>query len=899
METLTLPVTGMSCAACSARVQRALEGTPGVGTATVNLMLHSAVITFDRSTLSPTDLVTVIERTGYGSSLPLPTETAFEAQAAADRADDAEYHDLKRKSTVSFAAAALGMLVSMPLMAAAGGSHGLHGAPTDPFLAWTHRVIDPALSRAVPWLYVLDRGALRWALLAMTAAVMAWAGRHFYRRAWKALQHRAADMNTLVAVGTGAAFAYSTLATVAPGFLAARGVVPDVYFEAVLFIIAFVLLGNTMEARAKRQTSAALRALADLQPKTARLLRNGTEQDVAVESVVRGDIVLVRPGERVPVDGSIVEGTSAVDESMLTGESLPVAKRQGDAVFGGTINGTGGFRLRAEHVGADSAVQRIAKMMRDAQGSRAPIQRLADRVSAIFVPVILALSLLTFAGWIAFAGGDAVLRAFAAAIAVLIIACPCAMGLAVPTALMVASGRGAAHGILIKGGEALQRAGALNTVVLDKTGTITDGRPSVTEIVVAETAGPRSAALDARGLLARAASVEVASEHPLADAIVRAARERGVPLRPVTGFVSYSGLGAAGVVDGERLLIGNRALLARENVALGGLSAEADAMSRRGRTPMFVATTVAPARVLGLIAVADRIKPSSRAAVARLKSLGLDVVMLTGDNPQTAAVIAREAGIDRVVAGVLPEGKMAEISRLRTAGRVVAMVGDGVNDAPALAGADVGFAIGSGTDIAVEAADITLMRGDLDGVATAIVLSRRTMTTMRQNLFWAFAYNVVSVPVAAGVLYPMTGLLLSPILASAAMAFSSVSVVANSLRLRTAAIAARRPLPTEGGPATNAAGPADTPIREETFVMGINDAGTAPATVILHVDGMTCGHCERHVGEALGKVPGVSDVAVSRLTSSATMKVAGTPDPGALVDAVKAAGYEARVEQVG
>ncbi len=786
MATITVPVGGMTCASCSMHVQRALAATPGVAAASVNLMLNNAVVTFDETALSSADVVSTIEQRGYTSSLPEGERSALDEQEAQDRAQDAEYRELRAKAAVSLAAAAFGMLVSMPLMAgtAASGHEHLPGAPSDPLLRWTHDVIDPWLSAAMPWLYALDHLVLQWSLLAITVAVMAWAGGHFYVRAWKAFRHHAADMNVLVAVGTGAAFAYSVLATVASDLLASRGVAVDVYYEAVLFIIALVLAGSTFEARAKRQTSAALRALADLQPKTARVIRDGREFDLAVEAVVVGDVVLVRPGERVPVDGTIEDGVSAIDESMLTGESLPVEKRPGEAVFGGTINGTGGFRFRVEHVGADSAVQRIARLMRDAQGSRAPIQALADRVSAVFVPVVLSFAVATFAAWVVIAGEASMAQALATAVAVLIIACPCAMGLAVPTALMVATGRGAAHGILIKGGEALQRTGSVTTVVLDKTGTVTEGRPTVTDIIVAPNAG-----LDADALLARAAAVELASEHPLADAIVRAARERGLALPAITDFTSMTGLGAAAVVHGQRLVIGNDVLLTREALDAGGLAAVATGLADRGRTPMYVATTSAPPRVLGIIAVADPIKTTSRVAIARLKALGLEVVMLTGDNPRTAAVIAREAGIETVVAGVLPEGKVAEIARLQAEGRVVAMVGDGVNDAPALAKADVGLAIGTGTDIAIEAADVTLMRGDLGGVVTTIALSRRTMATMKQNLFWAFVYNVVGVPVAAGVLYPLMGILLSPILASAAMAFSSVSVVTNSLRLRRVRLA--------------------------------------------------------------------------------------------------------------
>jgi len=787
MATVTLPVNGMTCASCSARVQGALERTPGVTSASVNLMLENAVVTFDQAAVSPADIVEVITKTGYDASTPDPAQKPLDEQAAQDRAQEAEYRELRTKASISLLAATIGMFVSMPLMRVVttdGHAHGSAVAPTDPFLAWTHRVIDPWASAALPWLYAMDRDVLTWGLFLITAGVMAWAGRHFYVRAWKAFRHHAADMNTLVAVGTSAAFAYSTLATVAPGVLVARGVAADVYYEAVLFIIALILVGNMFEARVKRQTSAALRALADLQPKTARVVRSGSEIELPVEQVVIDDIVLVRPGERVPLDGAVVDGRSALDESMLTGESLPIEKRAGDAVFGGTINRTGAFRFRVAHIGADSALQRIAKLMRDAQGSRAPIQALADKVSAVFVPVVLSIAVATFGAWVAIAGEGSIVQAFAAAVAVLIIACPCAMGLAVPTALMVATGRGAASGILIKGGAALQRAGALTTVVLDKTGTVTEGRPAVTDILVAEGAG-----IDEGELLALAASIESLSEHPLADAVVRAARERGVPARRAVDFTSVTGRGAVASVDGARVLVGNAGLLSHEGIETDALSAAAATLADRGRTPLFVATTSGVPRVLGVIAVADPIKATSRDAIARLKRSGLDVVMLTGDNARTAAVIAKDAGIDRVVAGVLPDGKVAEIARLQAAGRVVAMVGDGINDAPALAKADVGLAIGTGTDIAIEAADVTLMRGDLGGVATAIDLSRKTMGVMKQNLFWAFVYNVVGIPIAAGVLFPLAGVLLSPMLASAAMAFSSVSVVTNSLRLKRVRLA--------------------------------------------------------------------------------------------------------------
>ncbi len=748
--TASFPVTGMTCAACQARVQKALQQQPGVADATVNLMLGNATVTYDPATIGPETLVEAVRSTGYGAELPSTQRTAFEEQEAQDRATAEEYRSLRTKAIVSLAVGALAM-GAMPLM------HRFHG--------------------------------LDWVLLVATAAVMATAGRHFYVCAWSAFRHHSADMNTLIALGTGAAFLYSLIATLAPGFLQRGGVAGDVYFEAVILIIALILVGNAFEARAKRDTASALRALADLRPKTARVIRNLVEQELPVEEVVAGDLVAVRPGERIPVDGTIVRGESAVDESMLTGESLPVAKGVGDRVIGGTVNRTGAFRLKATTLGADSVLAQIVKLMRDAQGSRAPIQGLADRVSAVFVPVVISIAIATFAAWFVLAGQAPSIKAFAAAVAVLVIACPCAMGLAVPTALMVATGRGAEAGVLIKGGEALQRAGDVGTVVLDKTGTVTEGRPTVTDLRLAPalvTAGARAPARTEADLLRLVASLERGSEHPLADAIVQHALSQGLALSEAESFDSVTGRGATGVVDGVALAVGNATLMADYAIDVAPLAAEAERLAGEGRTPMYVA---ADGALAGLLAVADPIRAGSREAIARLHAMGLEVVMLTGDHRRTAEAIARGAGIDRVVAGVLPEGKVAEIRRLQGEGRVVAMVGDGINDAPALAQADVGMAIGTGTDIAVDAADIVLMRGDLGAAAEAIALSRRTMRTMRQNLFWAFIYNVIGIPVAAGVLYPAFGLLLSPVIASAAMAFSSVSVVGNSLRLRRVRLA--------------------------------------------------------------------------------------------------------------
>ena len=781
LTTARIPVTGMTCAACQSQVQRTLQKQPGVTDATVNLMMGNATISYDPAAVSPAALVEAIRKTGYGAELPATDSDAFKEQETRDRATAEEFRELRLKAIVSGIIGAIAMVLSMPLMSQLALEHSHDGASgvTDPFMRWSMTVLDPFFRTVTPWLYSIPVPVLTWTLLLVTLGVMSWAGRHFYTRAWAAFRHHSADMNTLVAVGTGAAFLYSVIATAAPEFFRSRGVPPDVYFEAVIIIIALILTGNAFESRAKRNTAVALRALVKLQPKTARVLRAGAELDVPVEHLAAGEIVIVRPGERVPVDGTIISGESAVDESMLTGESLPVAKTVGDRVIGGTINRTGAFRLAATTLGADSMLAQIVRLMRDAQGSRAPIQRLADRISGIFVPVVISIAIATFAAWFVMADAASAVRGFAAAVAVLIIACPCAMGLAVPTAVMVSTGKGAELGVLIKGGEALQRAGDVRTVVLDKTGTVTEGRPTVTDLIGV-------GMLAENDLLRLVASVERSSEHPLAEAIVQHAAARGLKLGEVEAFASETGRGATGVVDGTTLAVGNAALMADYAIDIAPLAGDAERLAGEGKTPMYVA---ADGQLAGLIAVADPIKATSRAAIRRLREMGLEVVMLTGDNQRTADAIAREAGIDRVVAGVLPAGKVDEIKRLQAEGKVVAMVGDGINDAPALAQADVGMAVGTGTDIAADAADVVLMRGDLGSAVQAILLSRRTMRTMKQNLFWAFIYNVVGIPIAAGVLFPTFGLLLSPVLASAAMAFSSVSVVTNSLRLRGARIA--------------------------------------------------------------------------------------------------------------
>lgn len=786
METLkvTLPVEGMTCAACQANVQRALTQAPGVQKAAVNLMMHEATVHYDPSATDPARLVEAINDTGYVSRVPAAPAHAGAEDEERERAYEREYKALRLKSIASLLLGSAAMIASMPLMGT--GEHGVHGGG-DPLIAWAMQVLDPPIRRVMPWLYGFTPLTIQLGLLASTTVVMAWAGRHFYVRAWKGLRHRTADMNTLIAIGTGAAYVYSVAATLWPGLFGAETARADVYYEAIVIIIALVLLGNAMEARAKRNTTRALRELAKLQPSTARVRRDGVEVDVSIADVRSGDLVIVRPGERVPVDGVVRHGAGAVDESMLTGESLPVDKATGDRVIGATVNMSGSLEIEATSLGASSVLARIVTLMKEAQGSQAPIQRLADRISAVFVPVVLSIAVATFAAWMIVPGQPALSSAVTAAVAVLIIACPCAMGLAVPTAVMVASGRGAAAGVLIKGGEALERLAGVDTIVFDKTGTLTQGTPRVVDVYI-------DSGWDRHDVLRMVGAVERKSEHPLAKAIVEyvgarlSSPDRRAEARPdaevaVNDFMAVAGKGVFANVDGHSIIVGTQALLAESKVDTATVSGTISAWTARANTVVLAAVD---GRVAAAFAIADALRPEAAAVVASLKRRGLRLVMLSGDRRATAEAIAMQAGVAEVIAEVLPDGKVAAIRSLQQGGHTVAMVGDGLNDAPALAQADVGMAMASGTDIAGEAASVTLMRNDLTGVEQALVLARKTMQTMKQNLFWAFIYNVVGIPVAAGVLYPAFRILLSPILASAAMAFSSVSVVSNSLRLRGA-----------------------------------------------------------------------------------------------------------------
>jgi Cu+-exporting ATPase len=766
-DQIDIPVTGMTCASCVTRVEKALKKTDGVLDASVNLATERATVTFAPGVADFAALQAAVEAAGYGVIAPAPDD-ATEPQDAEAAARNAELADKRRKLIV---AVAFGLPLFLLAMAR---DFGLIAPWLTPFWAANEALMEAAGAHAegVDTLmhYPARADILNWLFLLLALPVQFYSGRGFYVHAWKALKARTANMDTLIALGSSAAFFYSAA-------LLAFNLSGHVYFETAAVIIVLILVGKYLEARAKSQTSAAIRTLIGLQPKIARVLRGGTEVDAPLADVRVGDIVVVRPGEKVPVDGVITSGQSSLDESMLTGESMPVQKRAGDSVIGATLNGTGSFQFRATRVGKDTALAQIVKLVQEAQGSKAPVQRLVDQVSAVFVPVVIGIALLTFMVWYIVSGDFT--QAMMFAVAVLVIACPCALGLATPTAIMVGTGTGAEHGILIKNAEALERASSLTTVVFDKTGTITEGQPGVTDVI--------ASGADEQ-LLRLAASVERVSEHPLGEAIVRAANDRGLVLAQPEGFEALAGHGVRATVEGRAVLIGSPRLMQEHGIDVSSREADIARLQGEAKTAIVVAID---GQALGVLGIADPVKAASPAAIAALKRQGVQVLMLTGDNRRTAEAIARRVGLEssEVLAEVLPEMKAAEVKRVQEAGGVVAMVGDGINDAPALAQADVGIAMGTGTDVAMETADITLLRGDLRSVGQAITLSKRTMRTIRWNLFWAFIYNVIGIPIAAGVFYPLSGWQLSPIIAAGAMAFSSVFVISNSLRLRRAKLA--------------------------------------------------------------------------------------------------------------
>ncbi len=740
VETVTLSVQGMSCAACVRRVQTALSKVPGVMEASVNFAAERATVQFASGAVTVGDLSRAVEGAGY-RLIQAEGEDALQRERGVR---EAHLGGLRRKFTI-------GVLLLVPIMA---------------LCYWDHL----GLGRLLP----LDRQANFIIQLLLQSPIQFWVGWQFYRGAWAAARHRAADMNSLIAVGTTAAYGYSVAATFFPGLFSPQGLAAEVYYDTAGMITVIILLGRFLESRARGRTSEAIERLMGLQPKTARVIRDGRELELSADQVQVDDTVLVRPGERIPVDGVVLEGYSSVDESMVTGESIPVEKTAGDGVIGATLNKTGAFKFRATKVGRETVLAQIVRMVQEAQGSKPPIARLADVIAGYFVPAVFGAAALTFIIWSLWGPAPSLNYALLNFVAVLIIACPCALGLATPTSIMVGTGRGADTGVLIRGGEALETAHQLDTIVLDKTGTLTRGEPSVTDVAADPGVGEDE-------VLRLAASAERGSEHPLGEALVRRARELGLSLEDPSAFEAIPGQGIEAVVGDGRILLGNAGLMERRDIPLGALAQRADTLSGQGKTPMFVAVD---GRAVGVIAVADTLKEESRPAVAALRRMGLEVIMLTGDNSRTAEAIARQVGIDRVVAELMPDAKAGEIKGLQSQGKKVGMVGDGINDAPALAQADVGIAIGTGTDVAMESSDITLMKGDLGGVVTAITLSRATIRNIKQNFFWAFAYNVILIPVAAGALFPAFGILLNPIFAAVAMGLSSITVVSNALRLR-------------------------------------------------------------------------------------------------------------------
>ncbi len=751
MTATTLKLKGMSCASCANSIQTAIQQVPGVSDVQVNFATEQASVEYDERNTTLEKIQAAVADAGYEASereaLGIGGDGGKE-DAKEQEEQKAQQKELLTKTVISGVVGAVLMLGTLPMML---------GADIPGWPVFLHN----------PWLQLI-----------LATPVLFWCGKSFYVGAWKAFTHRAANMNTLVALGTGAAYLYSLFVTLFPGFLLSQGLAPEVYYEASVMIIALLLLGRYFENRARGQTSDAIRQLIGLQANTARVVRQDEEVDLPLEEVVVGDIIIVRPGEKIPVDGEVTEGTSTVDESMVTGEPVPVKKARGEDVIGATINKTGSFRFRASRVGKDTVLAQIVHLVQDAQGSKAPIQKLADQVTGWFVPVVMAIAITTFVLWFLIMGN--LTLALLTTVGVLIIACPCALGLATPTSIMVGTGKGAENGILIKDAESLERAHKLQAVVVDKTGTLTEGKPTVTDyLTVRGTANSNEIKL-----LQMAAAVERNSEHPLAEAVVNYAESQGVDKKKLTGvqdFDAVTGRGVQGTLNGRLIQIGTERWMQSLNVDTAALQSQRQAWEAAAKTTAWIAVG---GKIEGLVGISDALKKTSARAVSALQKMGLEVVMLTGDNRQTAEAIAQEVGISRVFAEVRPDQKAAQIKQLQAEGKQVAMVGDGINDAPALAQADVGISIGTGTDVAIAASDITLISGDLQGIVTAIQLSKATIANIRQNLFFAFIYNVAGIPIAAGILYPIFGWLLNPVIAGAAMAFSSVSVVTNALRLR-------------------------------------------------------------------------------------------------------------------
>ena len=853
----TYDVTGMSCAACSSRVEKAVSKQPGAQQVAVNLLKNSMVVEYDETQLSSAQIIAAVEKAGYGASLhakPGSAPAAKDVEKGGASAAQKAYSGMKKRL-------ALSLVFTIPLF----------------YLSMGHMMGWP-----LPACFLGMENAMTFAFTQFLLLLpIVHINRQYYIVGFRTLWQRSPNMDSLIALGSSAAIVYGIYAIykIGIGFGqmdmdTVHTYMMELYFESAGTILTLITMGKTMEARAKGKTSDAITKLMDLAPKTATVERDGAESVIPVEEVQLGDVLIVKAGESIPVDGVVLEGTSSVDESALTGESIPVEKQIGDSVIGATINKSGYFKMRATKVGDDTALSQIVRLVDEATSSKAPIAKLADKVSGVFVPAVITIAVIATAAWLL--TGHSVEFSLSIGISVLVISCPCALGLATPTAIMVGTGRGAVNGILIKSAEALETTHSVNTVVLDKTGTITQGKPVVTDLV--------GGTADEKALLTVAASLEKLSEHPLSEAVVAEAEKQQLTLLPVTDFAQIPGQGISGVIQGRRCLAGNRRMMEANGIADDALLARGDALAEDGKTPLYFA---ADGRLIGLIAVADVVKPTSAQAIAELSHMGIEVVMLTGDNARTAEAIRRQVGVDRVVAEVMPQDKEREIRRLQESGKKVAMVGDGINDAPALARADVGIAIGAGTDVAIESADIVLMRSDLLDVSTAVQLSRAVIRNIKQNLFWAFFYNAIGIPIAAGVFYPAFQLKMNPMLGALAMSFSSVFVVSNALRLRwfkARHTAAAKPVSS----------PSDSGVEianDQTTAR--NEKGETNMEKIISIEGMACMHCVNHVQTALAAVPGVQEAKVDLESKSATVRTDGSVTDAALKAAVDGAGYQA------
>lgn len=842
-------VTGMSCSACSAHVEKAVSRVPGVDQVQVNLLQNAMVVEYADGATDGQKIIRAVEEAGYGASVK-GEDTPQKANALQEKAADAA-RAMKHRLLWSIGFLLVLMYVSMGHM---------FGWPLPELLTAHENVMVFALTQ-----------------LFLTLPVM-YLNRKYFENGFKTLLHGAPNMDTLVAMGSTAAAVYSISQLFVMGYALGRGDVPaahacamNLYFEAAAMILTLVTVGKYMESRSKSRTSDAITKLMDLAPRTALVLRDGEEREIPVEEVRLGETVIVKPGQKIPVDGILTEGTGTVDESAITGESIPVEKKTGDRLTGATVNRAGYFRMQADRIGEDTTLSQIIRLVEEAGGSKAPIAKLADKVSGIFVPVVMTIALITVAVWLLL--GHTFGFALASGIAVLVISCPCALGLATPTAIMVGTGRGAEQGILIKSGESLETVHLVDTVVLDKTGTITQGRPSVTDIRTVS-------GVSEQELLSLAASLEQASEHPLAEAITAYAKENAVSLLPVSGFQALAGQGVSGTVKGREVLAGNLKMMKANQIDTAGMEGHADQYAREGKTVLYIASGP---RLLGLLAVADQVKETSAQAIREMEQMGLSVVMLTGDNERTARAIQEQLGISRVVAEVLPQDKEREVRRLQEQGHKVAMVGDGINDAPALARADAGIAIGAGTDVAIESADIVLMKSDLLDAAAAIQLSRAVIRNIKQNLFWAFFYNALGIPLAAGVFYPLLGWQLNPMFGSAAMSFSSVFVVSNALRLK----GFKPTFYKKRSAAAEAPAPVD--IKKETVKTERQEDNKMKKT--MKIEGMMCGHCTGRVDKALNALEGVQ-AEVSLEDKAAYLTITGDVSDETLKKTVEDEGYQ-------